>query len=152
MQRSKSNFELVCNLTARLSQRRMFVMRRHAAFYRAIVSILVAAAIALLPALGAFAAAPTEHVFASSGRVVISAYRCCGGEDMAAHEDMPANKPMGMKDCQSAAACAYKCFNVYYSAFSTPSVRPPPREPLYRTPALAIALARPNPPLRPPRA
>lgn len=111
----------------------------HLASGRAVIGILVAASVALLPIFGGFAVASSEQI-------VTSAHHCC--DDM----DMPAQTPMGMKDCQSSAGCAYKCFSLYVQTFSGPAVQPSPSEQLYPPLVRATYSIQISPPLHPPRA
>ena len=82
---------------------------------RTIVGMLVAASIALLPAATGMAT-PT------SATIVTSTHHCCDDEDV------PMQMPMGMKDCQSSAGCAFKCFGLYEVSFTGPTLQAPPSE------------------------
>ena len=106
---------------------------------RTIVGILVAASIALLPAATGMAT-PT------SATIATSAYDWCDGEDM------PMQKPMGMKDCQSSAGCAFKCFGLYGVTFAGPVLQAPPPDQPHTAIVQILDSVRTSPPLRPPRA
>jgi len=106
---------------------------------RAIVGILVAASIALLPAT-------TGMASPKSTTVVTSPHHCCDDEDM------PMQIPMGMKDCQSSAGCAFKCFGLYGVTFAGPTLQAPRSEQPHTAIVQILDTVRTSPPLRPPRA
>ena len=109
---------------------------------RTIVGMLVAAAIALLPAAAGIAAPRSEMIVT----IVTTSHHCCDGEDM------PMQKPMGMKDCQSSAGCAFKCFGLYNVSFTGPVLQAPPSDVPHTALVQIPDTVRTGPPLRPPRA
>jgi hypothetical protein len=107
--------------------------------FRAIIVVLVAMSVAMLPVAG-------DMVVAKSPDVALTAPQsdCCA-------QGQPCQQK-GTKDCGSSAGCALQCFSLSVAAVGSAAVTPP-------TPALAkfarIAQTFPstsdNPPLPPPR-
>lgn len=106
---------------------------------RTIVGMLVAVAIALLPAAAGMAAPRSEMI-------VTASHHCCDGKDM------PMQMPMGMKDCQSSAGCAFKCFGLYSVSFTGPALQAPASDEPHAILVQIPDTVHTRPPLRPPRA
>jgi len=107
---------------------------------RAIIVLLVAFSVAMLPVAAGIAAPEGTH---STSKLVTSAHDCCD------HDGMPVDNVI--KDCQAAAGCASKCFSVCGVVFSSAIIHPPVTgaEPSFVTKNFRSQTG--SPPFRPPR-
>ena len=107
---------------------------------RAIIVLLVAFSVAMLPVAAGIAAPEGTH---STSKLVTSAHDCCD------HDGMPVDNVI--KDCQAAAGCASKCFSVCGVVFSSAIIHPPVTgaEPFFVTKNFRSQTG--IPPFRPPR-
>ncbi len=111
------------------------------AIARTILAFVIAFSVAILPAAGAFALGSKPAM--SSTNLVFTEHDCCDDDGMPM-TDMT-------KDCQAAAGCAAKCFNVYGLSSWEGVLGPLPSAPEPLLVASGLPQLFGMPPFRPPR-
>jgi len=111
---------------------------------RAILAVVIALSVAILPATAGFAAGGNTAEVSASARA----------PDCDHHHDIPNNTTQKSTDgCDSMAGCALKCFNITVVSFSSLTISSSPSVALDPVRMESKVTARMgNPPFRPPRA